>query len=164
MKLQKIKFLSDQPLAGDKEQEVHFGHIDIANSLKEIVLDCPLPFTIGLFGRWGSGKTTIINILEKKLQDDKVATVNFDVWKHEGDPLRRAFLKELSRQLKETTCLPKDFELSERLESSVQTTREIKKIPWNRKVWSFLLIFIVAIVGIGVFLYFRLPHAFGTFH
>lgn len=163
MKLQKIKFLPDQPLAGDKEREVHFGHIDIADSLRKIVLNCPLPFTIGLFGRWGSGKTTILNILRKKLQDDKVAVVNFDVWKHEGDPLRRAFLKELLRQLKGTTYLPKGFELSERLESSIQTTREIKKITWNWKVWSSLLISIAAIIGIGVSFYYRLPHAFGTY-
>ncbi|MHC3130026.1 MAG: hypothetical protein IBV52_08145, partial [Candidatus Bathyarchaeota archaeon] len=39
----------------------------------------------------------------------------------------------------------------------------IKKITWNWKVWSFLLILISAIIGIGLFFYYRLPHAFGTY-
>ncbi len=157
--IEKVKFLSDQPLAGDKEREVRFGHIDIADNLRKIILNCPLPFTIGLFGRWGSGKTTILNILRKRLQDDKVAVVNFNVWKHEGDSLRRTFLKELIKQLRGTTYLSKGFKLSERLESSVQTTREIKKITWN---W-FLFVFIALTIGVGVFFYYRFPHDFGTY-
>lgn len=155
--------MSDQPLAGDKEQEVHFGHIDIADALRKIVLTCPLPFTIGLFGKWGSGKTTIVNILRKKLQNDKVAIVNFDVWKHEGDPLRRAFLKELVKQLKGTACLPESFKLSERLESSIHRTREMKKLTSSREVWLLLVVFLMAIIIGGAFFYWYSLDAFGIY-
>lgn len=60
------------PIAADSEQDVRFGHVGIADNLREIILQSPLPFTIGLFGRWGSGKTTIINVLKKKLEKIKL--------------------------------------------------------------------------------------------
>ena len=56
------KFLSDKPLTADYEQNDRFGHTGIAENLKQIVLTCPVPFTIGLFGKWGTGKTSILNI------------------------------------------------------------------------------------------------------
>ena len=161
--MNEIKFFSDQPLNIDKEQEVRFGHLGIVNSLRQIVLTCPAPFTIGLFGKWGSGKTTILNVLRGRLQVDKVAVVIFDVWKHEGDSLRRTFLKELVKQLKGAKCLSKNFKLSERLESSIQTIREIKNFTWNWKVWLSLSIFIGLMAGIGWMLYYYFPHAFGTY-
>lgn len=161
--MNEIKFFSDQPLDIDREQEVRFGHLGIVNNLKQIVLTCPVPFTIGLFGKWGSGKTTILNILRRRLREDKVAVVNFDVWKHEGDALRRTFLKELLKQLKETNFISKREELTERLESTIQTLREIKKFTLNWKVWSILLIFIGMIIGIGLFLNHYFPEVVGTY-
>jgi uncharacterized membrane protein YwzB len=53
---------------------------------------------IGLEGNWGSGKTTVIQIAEGKLEklsggvDFKVMT--FDMWAHQSDEFRRAFLEE----------------------------------------------------------------------
>lgn len=53
---------------------------------------------IGLEGNWGSGKTTVIQIAERKLDaisadvDFKVMT--FDMWAHQSDDFRRAFLEE----------------------------------------------------------------------
>lgn len=161
-KVEKIKFFSDMPIAADREQDVRFGHLGIADNLREIILQCPLSFTIGLFGRWGSGKTTIINILKKKLQDSKIAVVKFDVWKHEKDSLRRAFLEELVKQSKSSKYLPKDFELSTRLKTPVRKTIS-GKFTWNWKGILFLLGFIVLIIGSGIFLYVKHPQALGTY-
>jgi len=46
----KVKFFSDQPLTADREQDIRFGHTGIASNIQEIIVNCPLPFTIGLFG------------------------------------------------------------------------------------------------------------------
>lgn len=160
--IEKIKFFSDQPITADREQDVRFGHLDIVNNLKKIILNCPSPFTIGLFGRWGSGKTTILNVLRKKLQNnkDKIAVMNFDVWKYEGDSLRRTFLKELVKQLQETSSLSKKFKLNERLEKSVQKIMESGKFVYNGKVILCILGFIGAI---SIFLYSQYPQNFGTY-
>jgi hypothetical protein len=55
---------------------------------------------IALEGGWGSGKTTIVNLVRKELQEqDHVHLFPFDAWAHEGDPLRRTYLETLIRSL-----------------------------------------------------------------
>lgn len=146
LKMKKIEFFSDQPLTADKEQEVRFGHLDIADNLRQVVSNCPLPFTVGLFGKWGSGKTTILNMLRARLQNDEIGIVNFDVWKHEGDALRRTFLIESVEQLKEANYLPSKFELNEKLEKQIRKIFE-NRIQWNKLVYIVLILIAIAIGG-----------------
>ena len=56
------------------------GYSVHASLLKEIVSDEKnLPLTIGLYGDWGSGKSSILKILEEQLKkDDDVVVVYFD--------------------------------------------------------------------------------------
>ncbi len=157
-----IKFFSDQPLTTDRLQEIRFGHFDIADNLRQIVVNCPLPFTVGLFGKWGSGKTTILNILRERLDDDKIAAVNFDVWKHESDALRRTFLKESVEQLKNKDYLPQDFKLEERLESQLSKTIE-GKLTWRQGGKRTLLGLVILIIAIGVILAILYPTYLGTY-
>lgn len=83
-------FLPDKPLAVDEADGVRFGHEAIAEALAKIVTKCPAPFTIGLFGKWGSGKSTVLKQAEPYLSNTEI--VEFDVWKYEHDSLRRQFL------------------------------------------------------------------------
>lgn len=165
--IEKVKFLSDQPLTADREQEIRFGHLEIAKNLKQQLLSCPTPFTIGLFGKWGSGKTTILNVLIESLKKDKVAAINFDVWKHEDDALRRTFLKELFKQLKSKKYFQKEIELSPKLEHPISITKEFKLI-WNWKGlpltlrYIIILLIIFGIIG-GLLLYFFYPSYLGQF-
>lgn len=145
-KIKEIKFFSDQPLTADNEQDIRFGHIGIANNIQEIVANCPLPFTIGLFGKWGSGKTTILNVLTKKLRNDKVAVVNFDVWKHEGDALRRTFLIELVEQLK-NQGFDKSFKLITRLDKTIATQRKIQRVNWITYLVAVGIIVATSLIG-----------------
>ena len=114
-----IHFLSDRPIETNEINQIKFGHRGIAETLKNIIISCPTRFTIGLFGKWGTGKTTIINRLKNKLQNEKIAVVEFDVWKHEGDALRRTFLKEIVKQLKENKQISEDFELTDTLDKTI---------------------------------------------
>ena len=146
-----VKFLSDRPLAAEEEQADRFGHSGIAENLKQIVLVCPVPFTIGLFGKWGTGKTSILNILKAKLAtDNKVPVVIFDVWKHEGDALRRTFLKEIVEQLQHQNLLKK-FELSERVAKSISIKKTVEKI--DRLTLGVFLGLVATMIIIGLFLW-----------
>lgn len=62
------------------------GYSVHASLLKEIVSDEKnLPLTIGLYGDWGSGKSSILKILEEQLKkDDDVVVVYFDGWSFES--------------------------------------------------------------------------------
>jgi energy-coupling factor transporter ATP-binding protein EcfA2 len=55
---------------------------------------------IGLEGGWGSGKTTVVNLMQRALKEDsQTRIIVFDAWAHEGDPLRRTFLETLIGEL-----------------------------------------------------------------
>lgn len=59
----------------------------------------PARLTIGLYGRWGTGKSTLLNALGSELaQERKTLVVTFDAWRHERAqhivvPLLHAVLK-----------------------------------------------------------------------
>ncbi len=158
-----IAFLSDQPLCPDKEQEMRFGHLSIADTLKDIILKCPNPFTIGLFGKWGVGKTSIINVLKEKLLSEDVATVIFDIWKHEGDALRRTFLKETTNQLKkEPKGLPDTFKLEDRLDFPI--TRVFQGgLKFNNQTKIILGAILLAVIIAGIIIGSIWNQALGTY-
>lgn len=76
-------------------------HERVANNLYYTIKNSEQGVTIGLEGEWGSGKSTVINLLRKKLikDDEKTLFFMFDAWAHEGDPLRRIFLESLINEL-----------------------------------------------------------------
>ena len=131
-----FNFLSERPLKTSKElSDSEFGHEEIATTLVKIVKKCPAPFTIGLFAKWGSGKSTVAFSLKEKLPKEKIPVVLFDVWKHEGDALRRTFLKEVCKQLKEygSEFFDENFVLDEKLENSVTRSADSRfSFAWER--------------------------------
>lgn len=91
-----FNFLPDDPVTKDE-----FGsHNLVAESIGNKIESDDSGITIGLEGTWGSGKSSVILMLQerwKKRDDIKVFT--FDAWSHQGDPLKRAFLEELIARL-----------------------------------------------------------------
>lgn len=141
-----FSFLSDQPLNTPEEFESSaFGHREITEALRDIVSACPAPFTVGLFGKWGAGKSSIANHLREELEPEPV--VIFDVWKHQGDALRRTFLRESLRQLRDQHAVDSKFELNERLDKSEHVAGRSRSLEntWNTVLWTF-----AAVVGVLV--------------
>lgn len=82
-----------------------------ADLLREVVQDTSLlPVTIGVFGDWGNGKTSIMRMLEKKLQEDEeVAVIFFDAWLFEGyDDAKSALISSIIKQLVEHRRFPQE--------------------------------------------------------
>lgn len=71
------------------------SHKPIAAAIHELVAREDGGRTIGLEGPWGSGKSTVIRLLARRMCGDDELVVVFDAWAHEGDPLRRSFLEKL---------------------------------------------------------------------
>ena len=44
-------------------------------------------FTIGIFGDWGTGKTTLMNTIDESLKEFKneIITVRFETWRYERE-------------------------------------------------------------------------------
>ncbi|MCG2722289.1 MAG: KAP family NTPase, partial [Thermodesulfovibrionales bacterium] len=113
----KFKFLSDKPLKEESELlHIEFGHKELGTTLSKIVENVEAPFTIGLFGKWGTGKSSLSFLLRNVLKRKNIPVVIFDVWKHEKDALRRTFLREIARQLDNAKAIEENFQLNERLD------------------------------------------------
>lgn len=67
-------------------------------------------FTIGLFGNWGTGKSSIIKTTQQDFDETKIKFVTYDAWQYVNDSFRRMFLLKLREELKyEETDLMKKF-------------------------------------------------------
>lgn len=96
-----FRLVSDEPAQGNLE----FGFGDHAEFLAEILLsnDTPKPFVIGIHGEWGSGKTTFLKELMKKLEKsynhNKPAVIYFSSWEYERADAFTSLLYKISNEL-----------------------------------------------------------------
>lgn len=122
-------------------------HEKIKNSLFELIKSEEEGITIGLAGQWGSGKSTIINLLKK---EKDFLFFYFDAWAHEGDPLRRIFLESFINCLKDSE---KDDTIIDKLENKRAIisrekrtkTIEIKRATTKLGLWLAITTFIFTI-------------------
>lgn len=92
---QEVHFLPDEPAPED----FFDTHSRIADAISRSLSTNPKLRTIGLLGRWGSGKSTVIHHLEEAirryelLKNARIFT--YDAWIHQSEPIRRSFLEVL---------------------------------------------------------------------
>jgi len=55
----------------------------ILNTIKQLKNE-QYPYTFGLFGSWGSGKTTFLSFLSKNKETEKYNPIYFNAWKYAG--------------------------------------------------------------------------------
>ena len=151
--IKKIKYLQDNPL--DKVGEDALSHESIATTLKEAIEKWDAdkaPFTIGLFGGWGTGKSTIGKFLKSSLDGhpDKIRSVEFDIWKYEDDAFRRQFLVFLDGEQGLNTQIPEIKKIYETSSYEKETGElNIDKLSLT-KILAFS---IIAGIGLALFFY-----------
>lgn len=93
-----------------------FGYDDYANTIIDMIKDAsfPSPFTFGIFGEWGSGKTSLMRMIENTLRDkhsDKIVPVWFNPWRYEKEkhliiPFLKTIQHSLSRHIEANKSMP----------------------------------------------------------
>ena len=82
--------------------EDSFGVEQYIKGLNDFIMDCNTPMTIAIQGDWGSGKTSMMNMIREQL-GDKVVTTWFNTWQYSqfnmGDSLAISFLSRLIADL-----------------------------------------------------------------
>ena len=141
----KMNFIVDEEIGLTEENDI-LETKRYAESLKDTILNAPTPFNIGLYGEWGSGKSSIIKTAQTQLEankDQKVKFVIYDAWKYANDSFRRMFLKTLHEQLK--------FDGTNFFDSFYQNTTQDKTIEqkFNWKYLVLILVFGLLLVGLS---------------
>lgn len=98
-------------------------------TLADICKTAGTPLTIGVFGTWGSGKTSLMRMVRKKLPK-KYTTVWFDAWKFDKETtLWRAFLLSILSALKNTAEKQGEpVEEFDKLQSLLYRDMEVEKM------------------------------------
>jgi KAP-like P-loop domain-containing protein len=90
---------------------------EYATALKNIIEGSDPRFSIGIFGGWGSGKTTLMKTIEKQL-DSQIVSVWFNAWRYEKEEhLIIPLLDALRDELVEWAA---DDEVSSRVDTSTR--------------------------------------------
>jgi hypothetical protein len=62
----------------------------IATQMARLACTCEPPFTLGLHGDWGSGKTSLLHLVRQKLYTEArgtpITAVFFEAWRHQFEP------------------------------------------------------------------------------
>jgi hypothetical protein len=90
-----------------KEKDDQFKHIDYVKVLKDILLRSETPINIGLYGRWGVGKSSILSMLKEQIEKPDLSQqfryLYVDTWKLSPQTLKQEVLVELNTQLESFT-------------------------------------------------------------
>ncbi len=139
-----VHFLRDA--AADED---FFGsHARVADAIISIVDADDRHNVIGLLGPWGSGKSTVIKLIERKLAESAKPTLLFtyDAWLHQSDPPRRAFLERFLAFLQSHSLATEDNwkdamnVLNRRVEETETTTTPTLTIAGYLILLSLLLV------------------------
>lgn len=91
---------ADAPIEDSAEDLLH--RASFAFALARDIARAPRDsgFVVGLTGPWGSGKTSVLRLIERELGDDATAVISFNPWLFSGtEQLVEHFFAELSGQL-----------------------------------------------------------------
>lgn len=142
----------------DSDHDDAFGHRHFAKALESLIesSDNPPPYSIGLLGKWGSGKSSIKAMYLRSLADTRsngtVFPITFNAWRFGGEDLKRALLRHVYLATGgDRTAL--DDALFCQLEETIKKPRSWKEIFadfYERAFWTpvQLLLVIASLVGL----------------
>jgi hypothetical protein len=93
---------NDEPATVDQLDRKQY-----ADELARLAREAQPPLVIGVFGEWGSGKTSLLRQVREQLKSDQTSAVAwFDPWKHQFDenpvlPLLHAVVRDLNLESRE---------------------------------------------------------------
>lgn len=85
--------INDNPIGDGKPLDDDCLNFSIyANVLSEKIASTPDNISIGIFGEWGTGKTSLMHIVEEALSKEGIETLKFNAWQHESENIPIASL------------------------------------------------------------------------
>lgn len=114
-----VKILIDSPSV-----KPSLGFEATATALAQIIRDSPPRFAVGIFGNWGSGKTTLMHEIDRKL-GTAVVSVQFNAWRYEREPQLLIPLLDTVRGALIEWAAEKDADTRERVRTAARKVGRI---------------------------------------
>ena len=124
----------------DNETDKDFLGFVVHEKLVRSVItnDANLPVTFGLFGDWGSGKSSILKILKSDLEDkpfkEDTIVIYFDGWVFEGyDDAKSALMQEITTQLVDHKSLASEVKdnVKEKAKKVFKSIKWLRALKWG---------------------------------
>jgi len=120
--------LTDNEIKNVTEDSLKFNAL--SETLQEIIISSDTPLTIGLYGEWGSGKTSLMRMTQDLLKNNdsinnkKIKTAWFDAWKFDkSHDLRVALIQSILREMEE------DNDVEDSIKKKINDLRE--RVNWR---------------------------------
>ena len=133
------KILPNVPVGDDEFASKSQEHI--AESIKNLILNIDDEKKqirlIGIEGGWGTGKSNLVKILEKKLGNQGYSFFLYDAWGHQEDLHRRAIIEELSDFVGEKNLCNTCDKLADIREETLGTEVVVRTVQSPEFSWAF---------------------------
>ncbi len=155
----KVVFLLDEPIEHASEDRLNL--VSYVEVVERIIRSGKTPLNIGLFGRWGVGKTSILNLLKERVTKEGFFKDRFDffcidAWKLSKESLRQQVLIDLNKHFGEEAFT--EEEIADNLFNikEVKVEEETKESIFERlknfycilrRDSSYLAIFVIILLG-----------------
>lgn len=114
-----------------------FNYANISTVANKIIKNNNPPYNIAVIGKWGLGKSSLINIVKSMLKsDDNIMIQEINAWKYEKESLKKVFLKQLWKGMSEDSSssfqvISREFNKIINSEISSKTSAEKKKSTFD---------------------------------
>lgn len=132
-------YLMDKPIDNINKDE--FDHKSIVDEIINILKNNFPPYNIALIGKWGTGKSSILECVKSKLENEdkqKYLFTTINAWKYEKQEIKKAFIVEILKKL------PKQNKQKNKIQEILDTLNTnyiIKKEEINIKENFFIKLF-----------------------
>lgn len=132
-----------------------FGHIHYAEILFSLIKNHKPPFSIGLLGKWGVGKSSIKKLCKNEFLKEfpEYKIIDFNAWRYESKDIRTSLLKEIYIALggKEEHFITKLFkEVSKTIDKDLPLLDVIKNLFKTYRT-NLIIITIHFIIALGLY-------------
>ena len=127
-----IQIITDNP----QKENLAFNFDAYSNTIAELIATKTnkTPFTIGIYGKWGTGKSTLMNAIKNKLDENEnpdfrvCKTVNFCAWKYKDeDEILASLIDEIFKTMANDNTLDYTKQLIEKITKSIDPKNFIKE-------------------------------------
>ena len=105
-----------------------------AHSLSNFINNINGPFTIAIQGEWGSGKSSLMNLIRKELKENNEASfidININAWEfylnYNSENFIESILKEILKEIIKSICINSNKELFPYLQILIQKASRLIK-------------------------------------